>query len=224
MPNDPDEGLKAKLIPNVNSDFLDFIRQVVIGDIDEVSGSLASNPTFATAVAQVGASRQGAQEFFFSEIDHYMYAGDTALHMAAAAFRRPVAELLIAKGADSRAKNRRGAEPLHYAADTNHWDPVAQAETIEHLLFAGADPNALDRSGEAPLHRAVRTRSMPSVRALLEGGASPVAPNKSGSTPLDLAMQTTGRGGSESAHAKEQQAGIIKLLLEGGASPSDKFA
>jgi ankyrin repeat protein len=144
--------------------------------------------------------------------------------MAAAAFRRPVAELLIAKGADSRAKNRRGAEPLHYAADTNHWDPVAQAETIEYLLFAGADPNALDRSGVAPLHRAVRTRSMPAVRALLEGGASPVAPNKAGSTPLDLAMQTTGRGGSGSEHAKEQQAGIIELLLEGGASPTDKNA
>lgn len=208
----------------MNSDFLDFIRQVVKGDIDEVSGRLASNPTFATAVAQVGASRQGAQEFFFSEIDHYIYAGDTALHMAAAAFRRPVAELLIAKGADSRAKNRRGAEPLHYAADTNHWDPVAQAETIEYLLFAGADPNALDRSGVAPLHRAVRTRSMPAVRALLEGGASPVAPNKAGSTPLDLAMQTTGRGGSGSEHAKEQQAGIIELLLEGGASPTDKNA
>ena len=65
----------------------------------------------------------GASAFFFVEIAHYLYVGDTALHMAAAAFRRPVAELLVVHGADCRAKNRRGAEPLHYAADANRWDP-----------------------------------------------------------------------------------------------------
>ena len=163
-----------------------------------------------------------APDFFFSEIAHYLYAGDTALHMAAAAFRRPVAELLVAHGADCRARNRRGAEPLHYAADANHWDPTAQAETIEYLVSVGADPNALDKSGVAPLHRAVRTRSLPAVRALLDGGANPRAPNKAGSTPLHLAVQTTGRGGSGSEHARQQQAGIIRLLLERGASPTDK--
>ena len=142
--------------------------------------------------------------------------------MAAAAFRRPVAELLVAHGADRHARNRRGAEPLHYAADANHWDPTAQAETLEYLLSVGADPNALDRSGVAPLHRAVRTRSLPAVRALLDGGANPTAPNKAGSTPLHLAVQTTGRGGSGSEHARQQQTGIIRLLLERGASPTDK--
>src|SRR6266404_4311221 len=142
-------------MPKPNSVFLDFIRHVVNGDIDEVSRRLAANPSFATASSEVGATRQDASTFFFSEIRHYLYAGDTALHMAAAAFRRPVAELLVAAGADCRAKNRRGAEPLHYAADANRWDPTAQAETIEYLLSAGADANALDRSGVAPLHRAV---------------------------------------------------------------------
>src|SRR5438552_1229541 len=178
--------------------------------------------SLATASSDVGATRQDASTFFFSAIAHYLYAGDTALHMAAAAFRRPVAELLVAHGADCRAKNRRGAEPLHYAADANRWDPTAQAETIEYLLSVGADPNALDRSGVAPLHRAVRTRSLPAVRALLDGGANPRAPNKTGSTPLHLAVQTTGRGGSGSQHARQQQTDIIRLLLERGASPTDK--
>ena len=144
--------------------------------------------------------------------------------MAAAAFRRPVAELLVAHGADCHARNRRGAQPLHYAADANHWDPAAQAETIEYLLSVGADPNALDKSGVAPLHRAVRTRSLPAVRALLDGGANPRAQNKAGSTPLHLAVQTTGAGGSGSEHARQQQAGIIRLLLERGARPTDKDA
>ena len=209
-------------MPKVKSVFLEFVRHVVNGEVDEVSRRLTASPTLATAPAEVGATRQDAPDFFFSEIAHYLYAGDTALHMAAAAFRRPLAMLLVAHGADCHAKNRRGAQPLHYAVDANHWEPTAQAETIEYLLSVGADPNALDKSGVAPLHRAVRTRSLPAVQALLDGGADPRAPNKSGSTPLHLAVQTTGRGGSGSEHAREQQAGIIKLLLERGASPTDK--
>jgi ankyrin repeat protein len=209
-------------MPKVKPVFLDFVRHVVHGDMDAMSRCLAAEASFATASSDVGATRQDASTFFFSEIKHYLYAGDTALHMAAAAFRRPAAELLVVHGADCRAKNRRGAEPLHYAADANHWDPTAQAETIEYLLSVGADANALDSSGVAPLHRAVRTRSLPAVRALLDGGANPRAPNKTGSTPLHLAVQTTGRGGSGSEHARQQQTDIITLLLERGASPTDK--
>jgi len=59
-------------------------------------------------------------------------------------------------------KNRRGAEPLHYAADgapgSRNWNPQAQAEMITLLISSGANPNALDKSGVAPLHRAVRQR------------------------------------------------------------------
>jgi ankyrin repeat protein len=209
-------------MPKPTSPFFDFIRQVVHGNLTEVSRRLTASPALATTAADVGASRQEAANFFFTEIAHYLYAGDTSLHMAAAAFRRPVAEVLVAHGADCRAKNRRGAEPLHYAADANHWDPAAQAETIAYLLSAGADPNALDKSGVAPLHRAVRTRSLPAVRALLDGGAIVRLRNKAGSTPLHLAVQNTGRGGSGSEHARQQQTGIIQLLLEHGAKLADQ--
>src|SRR4029450_5740058 len=150
--------------------FLDFVRVVVDGDIDEASRRLAGNPALATTPSDAGASRQDSATFFLAGISHYLYAGDTALHLAAAAFRRPVAELLVAHGADCRAKNRRRAEPLHYAADANRWNLAAQAETIEYLVSIGADPNAVDIGGVTPLHRAVRTRSLPAVRALLDGG------------------------------------------------------
>ena len=209
-------------MPKPTSPFPDFIRSVVSGDIDEVSRRLDANPTFATAPSDVGATRQDATTWFFNDINHYLYAGDTALHMAAAAFRRPVAELLVAHGADCRAKNRRGAEPIHYAADTHHWSPAAQVETIAYLISIGADANALDDSGVAPLHRAVRTRSGAAVRALLDCGADPRAPNKSGSTPLHLAVQNTGRSGSGTEQARQQQAAIIRFLLERGARPTDK--
>jgi ankyrin repeat protein len=194
--------------------FMDFARLVSGGTAEEVSRLLTGNPSLAMVGAEEGATRSEASTFFMTEIVHYVYEGDTGLHVAAAAFRRPIAELLVAHGADCRARNRRGAEPLHYAADTNRWSPEGQAETITYLISIGADPNARDASGVTPLHRAVRTRSLPAVQALVEGGADPALPNKNGSTPLDLARRTTGRGGSGTEHAKRQQTGIIRFLSE----------
>jgi ankyrin repeat protein len=198
--------------------FLDFIRLVTIGELQAVSRELTLAPALARSASDVGASRSNESEFFFTEIAHYLYAGDTALHMAAAAFRRDVIELLIAHDADCRAKNRRGAEPLHYAVDTNRWKPEAQVETILYLLMAGADPNATDMDGVTPLHRAVRTRSAPAVQALLEGGANPTRRNKRGSTPMQVATKMTGRSGSGTERAREQQAEIIRLLMAHGES------
>ena len=130
---------------------------------------------------------------------------------AAAAYQRELAESLVAKGADVRARNRRGAEPLHYAADggpdAEQWDPAAQRDVIAYLIEAGADPNALDKSGVAPLHRAVRNRCSAAVSALIDNGADPLLMNKNGSTPLHLAVQNTGKSNSGSAAAKTNRAG-----------------
>jgi ankyrin repeat protein len=204
--------------------FLHFIRCVANRDAAAVERTLRLHPGFATRASTVGATRDDAEQYFFESAAHYLYQGDTALHMAVAAFSRPIAELLVAHGANCRAKNRRGAEPLHYAADANHWNPTAQADVIAYLISVGADANALDNDGVAPLHRAVRTRSLAAVRALIAGGANVRAPNKAGSTPLHLAVQTTGRGGSGTDLAREQQAGIIVVLLSNGAKVSDRDA
>lgn len=202
--------------------FVEFAHVIAAGDMAEVARRVAEHPALATASADAGATRQASTPFFLTSIQHYLYSGDTALHIAAAAFRRDVARLLVTHGADCRARNRRGAEPLHYAADANRWDPAAQSETIDYLLSAGADPNAVDRSGVSPLHRAIRTRSLAAVRSLLDGGGDPRRPNKAGSTPLHLAVQTTGRGSSGSVQAREQQAAIVRLLLARGARATDR--
>ena len=110
---------------------------------------------------------------------------------------------------------------MHYAADTNHDDAIAQATVISRLCAAGANPNACDKSGVAPLHRAVRTRGSAAVGALLTAGANPRLKNKNGSTPLHLAVQNTGRGGTGGADVAERQRQIIALLLEHGAVPAD---
>jgi len=63
-----------------------------------------------------------------------MYAGDTAPAHGAAAYSMRNRASLIDKGADCFAKNRRGAQPLHYAADANAGNPGAQAATIACLI------------------------------------------------------------------------------------------
>jgi hypothetical protein len=201
-----------------DAELMKLVRTIVAADDAVVFKLLATNPALAKARFERGATRQTAKPYFLDEIGHYIYAGDTALHVAAASYRAEIARKLIAMGADVHAKNRRGAEPLHCAADgspgSRAWNPDAQAATLACLIEAGADPNALDKSGVAPLHRAVRTRCAAAVEALLEGGADPRRKNKNGSTPMLLATQNTGRGGSGSPEAKEEQARIVELLQE----------
>jgi hypothetical protein len=202
--------------------FMELVRAIVSGDTKQASRLIARSPHLVCERAALGATRQTSAPYFFEEIRHYLYAGDTALHVAAAAYNCEISQVLIDRGADCSAKNRRGAEPLHYAADANTWNPTAQAVTIDRLIRAGANPNAIDKSGVPPLHRAVRTRCSAAVQALLAGGAEPRGRNKNGSTPLHLAVQNTGRGGSGTPRAIEQQRQIIVLLLHSGARPDDK--
>ncbi len=197
-------------------------------DDTEIARLLDSSRDLANSPIHLGASRQDPEPYFLAAIRHYVYAGDTALHIAAAAHQRELAESLVTRGADVRARNRRGAEPLHYAADgspgAEDWDPASQHDVIASLIEAGADPNTLDKSGVAPLHRAVRNRCSTAVSALIENGANPRLKNKKGSTPLHLAVQNTGRSDSGSEAAKDEQRRIIALLLGHGARPTDTDA
>jgi ankyrin repeat protein len=199
-----------------------LVRAIAAGDTAAASRLLATSGSLASAQAGEGATREAATDYYLAEIEHYLYAGDTALHIAAAAYRLPIVRQLITMGADVGAGNRRGAQPLHYAADgipgSPHWNPGAQAATVTCLIQAGADPNATDKSGVAPLHRAVRTRSAAAVKALLDGGADAGRKNKTGSTPMQLATWTTGRGGSGSPESRRQQEEIQLLLERHGAT------
>src|SRR5262245_47968102 len=205
-----------------------LLRAIASRDRRQVARLLRESPELARRAASAGATRAVSRPYYFEEIAHYVYGGDTALHIASAAYERDVAEALVRRGADPRARNRRGAEPLHYAADGlaggPTWNPDAPSATIAYVIGAGADPNSPDKSGVVPLHRAVRTRGAAAVRALLEHGADPQRRNASGSTPLHLAVQTTGRGDSGSPASREQQETIIALLLDHGARPTDADA
>jgi len=162
-----------------------------------------------------------------SKIFHWIYVGDTALHLAAAGYRVEIARRLLAAGADpNAARNHRQSGPLHYGADGYingpAWNAKRQVKTIGVLLDAGADINAQDKNGAAPLHRAVRTRCAAAVRCLLKAGADPTLKNKSGSTPFHLAVQDTGRGGTGAETARAAQRQIIGEFLALGISTALK--
>lgn len=172
-------------------------------------------------------ARRGVAEKarYATPIAHWIYAGDTVLHVAAAGYQVEIARMLLAAGADpNSARNRRCSQPLHYAADgyleNPSWNARRQVAMIRLLLKAGANRNAQDKNGATPLHRAVRTRCAAAVKCLLDAGADPMIRNKPGSTAFHLAAQNTGRGGSGAERAREAQREILEAFLARGVSPA----
>jgi ankyrin repeat protein/serine/threonine protein kinase len=139
-------------------------------------------------------------------IRHYLDLGISAntrvnnqnlLHLAGS---KEVAELLIAKGADIKAKDALGFTPLHFAAGSD------RIEVAQTLIAKGADINAqselsldmwtpfwsyksvmslrVDRRGTTPLFFA---RSTEMAKLLIAKGANVNAKNTNGMTPLHTA-------------------------------------
>jgi Ankyrin repeats (3 copies)/Ankyrin repeats (many copies) len=193
---------------------------IVDNDVSAAKRLLQADPGLVTYLVR-------KEKLYGSSILHWIYVGDTALHLAAAGYRVEIVRLLLAAGADpNAAKNRRKSSPLHYAADGfvtgPGWDEKKQVETIRSLLHAGADIHLRDMNGATPLHRAVRTRCAAAVRFLLQEGSDPTLRNKPGSTPFHLAVQNTGRGGSGAPAAVSAQREIIKEFFSRGVSPNLK--
>ena len=192
------------------------IFEAVLKGEKEIARLLRDDP----AIAQTRASRDSLIE----TIPHWLYTGDTSLHLAAAGLRPGVASVLLESGADPNAQNRRGATPLHYACDPRPksggtWNPTAQASLIKVLVDHGAEINRGDRGGATALHRAVRARSVAAVRQLLALGArTDCVLKKRRSSPLHLAVQPTGAGGT--AGVLSEQLEIVDLLLQHGADPA----
>src|SRR5262249_52536735 len=140
-----------------------LVRTIVAADDAVVFALLATKPGLVKAAFEDGATRQMAKPYHIDEIGHYVYSGDTALHIAAASYREEIARKLIAMGADVRARNRRGAEPLHYAVDGTRgsaaWNPEAQAATVPGPKAPAADPKAPEKNGLPPCNAPFPRRS-----------------------------------------------------------------
>jgi len=196
--------------------------KIITAILDDDAGAVAS---FLQADAGLATRLIRTAKLYDSRIFHWIYVGDTLLHLAAAGYRVETIRLLLASGADANAaENHRGSTPLHYAADGfvtgPGWDAQHQVETIRCLLNKGADIHVQDRNGATPLHRAVRSRCAAAVNFLLDAGADPAIRNKPGSTAFHLAAQNTGRGGSGSEKARTAQREILQAFLERGVNPA----
>ncbi len=129
--------------------------------------------------------------------------GATALHWAVELDDLEMADILIAAGANVKARNRFDITPLALACLNG------SAAMIEKLLKAGAEPNApLSALGETPVMLAARTGKTDAVKTLLDHSASVnVRENSKGHTALMWA-------------AEESHPGVVELLLEHGADPN----
>lgn len=198
----------------------EIVTAILDDDRPRVRKLLKANRRLATRLID-------SARLYESKIVHWIYVGDTALHLAAAGHRVELVRLLLAAGASPNSRmNHRQSGPLHYAADGYingpAWNAKRQVRTIQCLLDAGAEINARDKNGAAPLHRAVRTRCAAAVKCLLEAGSDATLRNKPGSTPFHLAVQDTGRGGTGAEAARAAQRQIIHEFLSFGLKPTLK--
>ena len=88
-----------------------LLQAILDDDPPRVKQLLKADPFFATRLFE-------KPKLYQSKIFHWIYVGDTALHLAAAGYRVEIMRLLLNAGADpNAAQNHRRSSPLHYAAD-----------------------------------------------------------------------------------------------------------
>jgi hypothetical protein len=85
------------------------MRSLSVGDTTEAERLLRAQPDLASARLTRGGERGGSPSFFLEEIRYQMYAGHTALHVAAAAYNVDFATQLVAAGAAVDAANEQDA-------------------------------------------------------------------------------------------------------------------
>lgn len=154
----------------------------------------------------------------------------TPLHHAAGFAPANVIKMLLDKGAEVNARNRRGSTPLLWA--------IHDLAKVRMLVEAGAEVNSKQSEGRTPLYQAASLgNGLATVRFLLDKGADPNVATMIGLTPL---MAAANRGDSELirlliarkakvdaragtggtaliAAAASGEPAAVKLLLEAGA-------
>ena len=110
--------------------------------------------------------------------------GVLPLSLAQSWDRAPIAEILLAHGADPDVVDQDGVPLLCRAIE------AGQMEIARSLLAHGADVRRAGRNGTTALHLAMERDLADLARTLIERGADPHARDDDGFRPLDLAVGT----------------------------------
>ena len=140
----------------------------------------------------------------------YQVSG-SLLHKACASQFGAVVELLIEKGANTKARDSDGATPLHRAVDVR----FPSLEIVKLLLDHGADVNATELDGFAVIHTHVGSGTyypFPKevLSFLIKRGANVNIRTRSGASPLHMSLRLAFLGG---VHCFP----VVEYLLEHGA-------
>ena len=98
---------------------------------------LANDPSRITSAA---ATQRMEVDLFVPELPHWLYRGDTPLHLAAAGLRAEAARALLTAGTPVNAANRRGATALHYACDAEPPEPATSSSRSSGCSWPPAPP------------------------------------------------------------------------------------
>jgi ankyrin repeat protein len=236
---DGDGGLQMPPTGSLSDDEIGLLRAWIDQGAEfrtDIVAEAPPTPVDPNVTALIAAVRAGNRSQIERQIAAHPEAvkgqdagGSTALHHAAGYGPLANVELLINKGADVNAKNRRNSTPLHWAihdgakvrlllskgADINTRQAQGRtplflaamlgngAQTMRLLLARGADPNLASANGQTPLMMAARG-NIEGIRLLIEKGAEVNARDGAGETALMFACT----GGNASA---------VRLLIERGA-------
>ena len=116
-----------------------LLNAIASGDDMAVFGLLSASPDLARAPVEDGATRTAAREHYLTEIECSVYAGDTALHIAAAAYRPDSSK------ADQHGHRRPRQEPARSGATSLRGCRHTRVTHVESRCAVG-DRRVLDRS------------------------------------------------------------------------------
>ena len=159
-----------------------------------------------------------------SDVDHKNAAGETALHMAAAADQRLVVKMLVRAQARISARNKEGERPLHAAAR------AGALASCRALVRGGAFVDALDFKGRSPLRIAKLYRNAEIIQYLAKKTettwwdlplSGPESVEFPGWTPPEMGESDSDAGEGDEEQGSEDEEVDIEVLRASSGDESD---